>query len=95
MKLASDGIAVRISKSSPHNSKLDKFLPFCAVAEAGMIRVVRGSWNDMLLDELESFTHKRSTAYVKDDLVDSVSDNFSKLATNKELPSFDATLLRM
>lgn len=95
VKLASYGIAVRVSKSSPHNSKLDKFLPFCAVAEAGMVRVVRGSWNDMLLDELESFTHKRSTAYVKDDLVDSVSDNFSKLATNKELPSFDATLLRM
>ena len=95
MKLASDGIAVRISKSSPHNSKLDKFLPFCAVAEAGMVRVVRGSWNDMLLDELESFTGKRSTAYVKDDLVDTVSDGFSKLATNKELPSFDATLLRM
>ena len=95
MRLASEGIPVRVSNSSPHNSKLDKFLPFCAVAEASMVRVVKGDWNDMLLDEMESFTGKRSTAYIKDDLVDCVSDGFSKLATSKELPSFDATLLRM
>ena len=51
--------------------------------------------NDMLFDELESFTGGRSTAYLKDDLVDNVSDGFAKLATNKELPNFNGALLRL
>ena len=67
MNLAGKGIPVRSIKASPHKSKLDKFLPFAAVAEAGMVKVVRGEWNEMFFNELESYTGGRSTAYLKDD----------------------------
>lgn len=95
MKLAGKGIPVRVIKASPHKSKLDKFLPFAAVAEAGMVKVVRGEWNEMFFNELESYTGGRSTAYLKDDILDTISDGFAKLATNKELPNFNGALLRL
>lgn len=95
LALAQQGIAVRISKSATHKSKLDRFLPFAAVAEAGLVRVVAGEWNDAFFDELESFNGERSTSYRKDDQVDAVADAFSKVATNKELPNFNANLLRI
>ena len=95
MNLAGKGIPVRAIKASPHKSKLDKFLPFAAVAEAGMVKVVRGEWNEMFFNELESYTGGRSTAYLKDDILDTISDGFAKLATNKELPNFNGALLRL
>ena len=94
-KAAQSGVALKVSKNVTTKSKLTKFLPFAAVAEAGLVRIVRGEWNAMLLDEMESFTGERSTAKIKDDLVDNVSDCFSKLATNKELPMLSVSAIRM
>ena len=68
---------------------------FSALAETGLVKMVRGDWNDWLLDEMEAFTGKRSTAYLKDDGVDCVSACQQKLATNKELPNFNGALLRL
>ena len=92
---AKKGVAVRLLKHSPHNSKLSQFLPFSALAETGLVKMVKGDWNDWLLDEMEAFTGKRSTAYLKDDGVDCVSACQQKLATNKELPNFNGALLRL
>ena len=64
---AKKGVAVRLLKHSPHNSKLSQFLPFSALAETGLVRIVKGEWNEYFLDELEGFDGKRSTAYKKDD----------------------------
>lgn len=95
LNLALQGVGVKISKTSTHKSKLDRFLPFAAVAEAKLVRVLHGEWNDAFFEELEAFNGERSTSYRKDDQVDAVADAFSKIATNKELPSFNANLLRI
>ena len=47
--------------------------------------VVKGSWNDTFMLELERFDGSRS---VKDDIVDSTSDAFSELASNIHIPDF-------
>ena len=66
-KASQSGVALKVSKNVTTKSKLTKFLPFAAVAEAGLVRIVRGEWNAVLLDEMEAFTGERSTAQIKDD----------------------------
>lgn len=54
-----------VAKSRPTNkSKVQRFAPFSALAEAGGVRLVRGDWNDNYLSELEKFDGSRN---VKDD----------------------------
>ena len=82
-QLAEYGFA---AKSHPTNkSKVQRFAPFAALCEAGGVRIVKGSWNDTFMLELERFDGSRS---VKDDIVDSTSDAFSELASNIHIPDF-------
>ena len=53
--LAEHGITVRSSKMSGHSGKLNRFLPFASVAEAGCIHLVKGEWNESFISELENF----------------------------------------
>jgi predicted phage terminase large subunit-like protein len=82
--LASYGIGARGIKVGS-KSKTTRFEPFCASAEVGNIRIVKGEWNDVFFEELESFDGSRNR---KDDIVDSTADSFSRLAERKELPKF-------
>jgi predicted phage terminase large subunit-like protein len=77
------GFTARIRPTN--KSKVQRFAPFSALAEAGGVRVVEGSWNDEYLEELERFDGSRR---VKDDAVDSTGDGFSYLASDIHLPDF-------
>ncbi|HEX7040829.1 MAG TPA: phage terminase large subunit, partial [Trueperaceae bacterium] len=61
------GIAVRIVR--PTGDKVTRFQHASSLAEQGLLKVVRGSWNDWWFSDLEAFpdaTH--------DDTADSLSD---------------------
>jgi predicted phage terminase large subunit-like protein len=88
-KLAENGITCKTASTVAGKSKLTRFLPFCAMAEAGAMKVVRGDWNDAFFKELESFSSDLKIQKVqKDDQVDSVSDSFVTLARNQTMPNF-------
>lgn len=87
--LAENGIAAKKKPTSGASSKLTRYKPFCALAESGAVRVVKGDWNDAFFRELESFTADvRVQKQQKDDQVDAVSDAFSILAKQLTMPTF-------
>jgi predicted phage terminase large subunit-like protein len=83
--LAENGIVARSCTISGHNSKVTKFQPFAALCESGSVRVVKGDWNEAFFLELEQFSGSRTE---KNDQVDAVSDCFSTLAKQIQLPTF-------
>lgn len=83
--LAENFIAARSVVMSGHSGKIQRFLPFCALAEGGSVKIVRGDWNDDYLTELEYFIGSRNQ---KDDQVDATSDAFNTLSKQIQLPTF-------
>lgn len=74
------------ARAKPTNkNKVTRFAPFSAAAEAGLVKVVIGSWNNEYFSELEAFIGDGKT---KDDQVDATSDSFNTLAEKKHVPSF-------
>lgn len=67
-----------------HSSKMQRFLPFCRLAESGNVSVVRGDWNEDFFTELELFDGSRN---IKDDQVDACSDAFNTLARQTTIPT--------
>lgn len=87
--LAENGIPVKTASTVAGKAKLTRFLPFCSLAEAGAVRVVKGDWNEDFFRELESFSSDLKLQKMqKDDMVDSVSDAFSVLAKQVTIPTF-------
>lgn len=68
-----------------NKSKVTRFAPFAAVAEAGGVQCVVAEWNKDYFAELCRFD---GTKNVKDDMVDATSDAFNALATDIYLPDF-------
>lgn len=93
-ELASKGIAVSTISTVGAKSKLQRFLPFCAVSEQGLVKIVKGEWNDEFFNELESFNGERRSR-MHDDQVDACSDSFMKVSTNKELANISSVAIRM
>lgn len=87
-ELLSDGFYARMRPSN--KSKIIRFQPFAAAAEAGLIDYVEADWNDTYFDELESFDGSRKN---KDDQVDATSDSFITLAQRQVIPNFSSGLL--
>ena len=56
--------------------KLTRFKPFSSAAEAGLIHIVKGTWNDMFFQELEAFDTEGNQ---HDDIVDAASGAFNFL----------------
>lgn len=83
--LAEEGLTVKGIPISGHNSKMQRFLPFCSLAEAGLVDVVRGDWNEDFFVELEHFQGIRNE---KNDQVDACADAFNYLAKNGNIPDF-------
>lgn len=81
-ELAERGFYARIFQAS--QSKVLRFQPFAAVAEAGHVTMVRGPWNDEYIDELECFDGSRN---IKDDQCDATSDAFKHLAQSAQIPT--------
>ena len=53
--LAENGISVRSAQISGHMGKLNRFLPFASISEAGAVSVVKADWNEPYFSELENF----------------------------------------
>jgi len=81
-ELISEGFYARMRPSN--KSKLIRFQPFVAASEAGMVRMVRGPWNDDYTSELVAFDATRN---IKDDQVDATSDAFITLAQKIQIPN--------
>lgn len=81
---AEEGLSVSGVTISGHSSKMQRFLPFCTLAESGFITMVEGDWNEDFLTELEHFTGDRKE---KNDQVDAVADAFNKLAKQISIPN--------
>ncbi len=82
-QLLNAGFPSRMRPST--KSKVVRFQPFAAAAEAGLIDYVEGDWNDDYFNELEMFDGSRN---VKDDQCDATSDSFITLAQKIEIPNF-------
>jgi predicted phage terminase large subunit-like protein len=88
--LAEEGIYARSVQVSGWTGKIKRFLPFCTLAESGVVRVVRGEWNEAWLTELEYFEGDRNQ---KDDQVDATADAFNTLSKEVMLPTFSVPSL--
>ena len=84
--LAEHGITVRSAQISGHSGKLNRFLPFASISEAGAVTVVKADWNEPFFSELENFIPNNRNQ--KDDLVDATSDAFNMIAKSIQLPTF-------
>ena len=79
------GVPVRLITVSGHSGKLSRFKPFASLAENGNVKIVRGTWNEMLLNEAEAFDGQRGG---HDDMVDCLSDCALQLLRANTLPTF-------
>lgn len=86
-QLSEQGIITRMDKVSGHAGKLQRFLPFASMCEAGNVKVIRGDWNEEFFSELEAFEPNKRTSK-KDDQVDAVATAFNSIAKNMVMPSF-------
>lgn len=77
------GYKVKQMKSG-NRGKLERFTPFSNAAENGLVRIVRGSWNEKYLKQLEDFDPERRRQH--DDYVDSTADSYNWLVSGKKLP---------
>ena len=84
-RLAEIGVYCKSIRSN--KSKLQRFLPFSAVAEAGYTKVVKDKWNDDWFDEAERFNGQKNNGH--DDIVDAVSLGTEALYQGISLPSFN------
>ncbi len=73
------------AKLRPTNkSKVVRFQPFAAAAEAGLVSYIESNWNESYFFELEAFDGSRG---VSDDQVDATSDSFITLAQKLLVPN--------
>jgi predicted phage terminase large subunit-like protein len=82
--LAEMGIPCRVTRVS--KSKLQRFLPFSAIAEAGYVQFVKSEWLETAFDELENFNGERNNGF--DDICDCCSDAMVVLNQGAVLPMF-------
>jgi predicted phage terminase large subunit-like protein len=91
-EFANAGVSVRFIKVSTKKGKIDRFLPFSASAENGIVSVlVNNDWNDIYFSELEAFDGV--SRRIHDDMCDSTSDAFNTLATTKEYKKLNLALI--
>lgn len=86
-----NGISVKFLKVGTTKSKLTRFEPLANGSENGVVKAVKGSWNDVAFSELESFDGVSKTK--KDDIVDSSADAFNVLATTKEYKKLNPAMI--
>lgn len=75
--LLAEGFRVEEDPMPSNKSKLTRFSPFAALAQQGMVRIVKSSFSpdtlESFLTELEKFTGERSTSTRKDDWADALA----------------------
>ena len=83
-KIAELGVYCKVIRSN--KNKLQRFLPFSAIAEAGYSRVVKADWNEDWFEEAERFNGQKNNGH--DDICDCVSLAVEALNSVKELGEF-------
>jgi predicted phage terminase large subunit-like protein len=74
----------KVKRSKTRKGKLERFSGFSNAAENGMVRIVKGDWNDKYISQLENFDPERRRQH--DDFVDCTSDGYNWLISGKKLP---------
>jgi predicted phage terminase large subunit-like protein len=87
--LAEMGVYCKVIRSQ--KGKLQRFLPFSALAESGFTRIVHADWNEDLFDEAERFNGQRNNGH--DDICDAISLGVEVLLQGNVLPDFDIKAL--
>lgn len=82
-RLAEIGYTVKLTR--PEKGKLQRFLPFASVAEAGFVSIVKSTWTEEYVSELETTEFNNKT---HDDRADATSDAFYHLAKGIVIPDF-------
>ena len=88
-RLSERGYTVKLIR--PERGKLQRFLPFASVAEAGFVQIVRGAWNENYINELETTQFNKKS---HDDQADATSDSFYCLNKSLTLPMFNMSALQ-
>ena len=88
-RLSERGFTVKLIR--PERGKLQRFLPFASVAEAGFVQIVRGSWNENYINELETTQFNKKS---HDDQADATSDSFYCLNRSLTMPMFNIGTLQ-
>lgn len=84
VRLAEIGVTCKLVRVN--KSKLTRFLPFSAIAEAGHVQFVKSEWLEEAFTELENFNGTRNNGH--DDICDTLSDAILVLNQGPgELPS--------
>lgn len=86
--LAEQGVAIKPDQISGWAGKLARFKPFASLCENGSVKMVKGSWNQEFIDELENFTGERSQGRIKDDYVDAAATAFNYISRQMKVPDF-------
>jgi predicted phage terminase large subunit-like protein len=74
------------SEASNTTGKLSKMQPFLALAEAGLVKVVKGDWNEAWYNELEDF--QDGNRKQKDDFWDATGSAAKALIKSVNIPNF-------
>lgn len=89
--LTEHGVTARPEKGRTTVGKLPKMQPFLSLAEAGLVKVVKGDWNDMWYNELEDFIE--GNRQQKDDMWDATGTAAKALLKEITLPEFSLPTL--
>lgn len=84
--LVENGVDTRIDKKGATTGKLAKMQPFLSLAEAGLIKVVKGDWNEMWYNELEDYID--GNRQQKDDMWDATGTAAKAIMRQMTLPTF-------
>lgn len=91
--LSESGCIVKLDIMSGHSGKLGRGLPFCQVAEAGMVSCVKGEWNDEYFSIMEDFEGTPESMRKRhDDEWDATASGFKFLSRSATLPSFSLNM---
>jgi predicted phage terminase large subunit-like protein len=84
--LIENGVTAKSSSVSGHTGKLAGMQPFLSLCEAGLVKVVKGDWNEMWFNELEDYIDGNRNQ--KDDMWDATGVISRALIKHNTIPSF-------
>jgi predicted phage terminase large subunit-like protein len=84
--LVENGVDARIDKKGATTGKLAKMQPFLSLAEAGLVKVLKGEWTDMWYNELEDYID--GNRQQKDDMWDATGTAAKAILRQVTLPTF-------
>lgn len=89
--LVEHGVNAKPDKTGSTTGKLAKMQPFLSLAEAGLVKVVKGDWNEMWYNELEDYVD--GNRQQKDDMWDATGTAAKALLKQVVMPTFSIPTL--